>query len=425
MYRILISFLLIAIVFSGCIGKDMGKESQSYLDDLLVEMTIEEKVGQMVQARVIEEDGDDIFTRMPSEKTMEMIQKYHIGSVILYSTLNPEFTAEYTNRLQHWAEDTELSIPLLIAADFETGAGHNVFSGVTFFPQQMGIGATGSTRIAEDVARTASQETISMGIHWDYSPTADVNTDPSNPVIGVRSFGDDTEMVCRFVKSYVIGYQSNGLLATAKHYPGHGDTAVDSHLELPKVTYGRDELEAIHLKPFQAAIDSDVKSIMTAHIIVEAVDENYPGTLSEKILTGILRDEQGFDGIIVTDGMSMGGIAEHFGVGEASVLAVKAGADVVMATGDYEDQIATYEAILNAVMEGEIPEDRIDESVSRILKEKFALGLFEEPFVDPESAPNFVAILKIRGWLWKQLIDRLPCSRTREESFHYRRILDC
>jgi beta-N-acetylhexosaminidase len=404
-FAILILSLLIATAFSGCITKKgVGlKQHQNpnlpiekRVKDLLKRMTLEEKVGQMVQVRVLEtieegfvEAGGKGFSGIPSEKTKEMIQKYHVGSVIIYSTLNPKFTAEYTNRLQQWAKDTRLSIPLLIAADFETGPGYNVFGGATFFPQQMGVAATRSTELAKEIAKVTAQEARAMGIHWNYSPISDVNTNYLNPVIGVRSFGDEPDLVSEFVEAYVEGYQANGMIATAKHYPGHGDTSLDSHLQLPKVTYGIDTLEEVHLKPFQSAIDSEVKSIMTAHILVEQVDENYPATLSQKILTGLLREQQNYKGIIVTDAMSMGGISKHFGVEEASVLAVKAGADVVMATGSYEDQVRTYEAILNAAKKGEISERRIDGLVSKILKQKLDLGLFEDAFVDPKSASKF------------------------------------
>ena len=388
-----ITFVMALLLFAGSLVGCVAPKEDSRYERLFEQMTIEEKVGQMVQIRVIEtvdegflEGASREFVGMPSEETKEMIQESHVGSVVLYSSLDPSFSAEYTNVLQQWANETKLGIPLIIAADFETGPGYSTFRGVDPFPQQMGVAATRSTALAEEIAGAIARQSRAMGIHWNYSPVADVNTNPFNPVIGVRSFGDDPDLVSSFVAAYVRGYQSNGMIATAKHYPGHGDTSVDSHLDLPKISQDIETMRKIHLKPFQAAIDSDVDSVMTAHILIEQTDKSYPATLSPEILTGLLREEQNFNGIIVTDGMSMGGIVKHFGIEEASVLAVKAGADVVMATGGYGDQVRTYNGILEAVKRGEISEERIDESVRKILEQKQDLGIFENAFVDPGEA---------------------------------------
>jgi beta-N-acetylhexosaminidase len=385
--------VLFTFLFGGCLSSekpDRGAGATDLVTGLLEQMTLEEKVGQMVQVKVLEENlggmDDSSFSGWPSKETEEMIKKYKVGSVILYSPCDPSFCANYTNLLQQWAADTRTGIPLLIGADFETGPGYSTYSGVDPFPQQMGIAATGSEDVAREVSKAIALESRAMGIHWNYSPVADVNTNSLNPVIGVRSFGDNYDTVSRFVSAYVSSYEENGLISTPKHYPGHGDTSVDSHLDLPGVDLNYQELEKTHLVPFKVAIDSGASSIMTAHIFVPELDQKYPATLSYAILHDVLKEKQGFDGIIVTDGMDMGGIVNNYGVEEASVLAVNAGADVVMATGSYEDQKRTFHGILDAAKKGEISEQRIDEAVRKILNKKVELGLFDNSLVDPEKA---------------------------------------
>lgn len=354
-------------------------------------MTVEEKVGQLVQVRVIEEsDG------MPAAKTREMIQAWGVGSVIYYGLKDPAFTAHYTNQLQEWARATRLGVPLLVAADLETGLGYHV-RGATVFPQQMGVAATGDVELARTVARLTAREARAVGTHWIYSPLADVNVNASNPVIGVRAFGDSPEQVGAFVRAYVEGYEQAGVLATPKHYPGHGDTAWDSHLTMPRVGYDLKTLRDVHLRPFADAFRAGASAVMTAHILVEAVDARHPATLSAAVLTGLLRREQGFEGIVVTDAMSMGGIAGYFGVEQAATLAVRAGADVVMATGSFQEQRATCEALVRAVREGEIPPARLDESVHRVLAAKLRLGLLEKAQVDPVAAARLVGAAEHQG----------------------------
>lgn len=355
--------------------------SQDGVEHLLSRMTLEEKVGQMVMAVTHNPPGG-----MPDENTRKAIQDYHIGSVIIYNKENPAFMAEYNNRLQKWASQTRLGIPLLISADLEFGTFQNIRRGTTPFPRQMGIGATHSIRDAAEAARLTAREARAMGFAWNFAPVADVNTNPENPVIGVRAFGENPQHAAKLTVAQVRAYQRENVIASAKHFPGHGDTDVDSHLGLPTVSYDRETLEKVHLPPFQAAIDAGADSIMTAHVVVEAIDPELPATLSSKVLTGLLRNEMGYDGIIITDAMTMDAIDENWGIREATVKAVQAGADVIMATGSFEDQVETVEAIRDAVRRGALSEKRVDDSVRRVLRVKWKYGLFSHRYADPKRA---------------------------------------
>ena len=350
-------------------------------ESLLSRMTLEEKAGQMVMAVTHDAPGG-----MPDENTRKILQDYHVGSVIIYNKPDPAFMAEYNNRLQKWASHTRLGIPLLISADLEFGAFQNIRRGTTAFPRQMGIGATHSVKDAEEAARLTAREARAMGFHWNFSPVADVNTNSENPVIGVRSFGENPQQAARLTAAQVRAYQKEKVIASAKHFPGHGDTDVDSHLGLPTVGYDRETLEKVHLPPFQAAIDAGVDSIMTAHVVVEAIDPELPATLSHKVLTGLLRNEMGYDGIIITDAMTMDAIDENWGAREATAMAVQAGADVIMSTGSFEDHVETISAILDGVRTGAISEKRVDASVRRVLQAKCEYGLFADRYVNPKLA---------------------------------------
>ncbi|MGG1576114.1 glycoside hydrolase family 3 protein, partial [Fictibacillus sp. NRS-1165] len=331
----------------------------------------------------------DNTSKMPDDTTRQLIQHYKAGSVIVYGARDARTTAKYNNQLQKWASKTRLKLPLLVSADLEFGTKQHV-TDATPFPRQMGIGATRETKTAEDVAKITALEAKATGFNWNYSPVADVNTNPANPVIGVRSFGEKTNLVSEMTAAQIKGYQKKGVVATAKHFPGHGDTSVDSHLGLAAVTYDRHTLETVHLPPFNAAIDAGVDSIMTAHVIINAIDKELPATLSKKVLTVLLRKEMGFKGLIVTDAMSMHAIAKEWGAGQAAVMAVNAGADIVMATGNLDEQLETYDALFHALKSGQLSENRVNESVKRVLALKIKYKLFSDRYDDPEEAVNVV-----------------------------------
>ena len=366
-------------------------------EDILKLMTIEEKVGQMVQVKVLKNDISSLkFKKTPSKKTEDLIKNYHVGSVIFYRMDNIEEVINYNNSMQQWSIESGAHLPLLIASDFETGVGYNVLRGATLFPHQMGVAAAGDVDLAEKISGITADEAKAIGVYWNYSPVADINTNINNPVIGVRAFGDTADVVTKYSSAYVKGYQKNGIMATAKHYPGHGDTNTDSHEDLPVVNYDVSTLKNVHFKPFESLINMGVKSIMTSHIILKEIDETLPATLSPKILTDMLRVQQGFRGIVVTDAMSMDGISNFFEIDEATVLAVQAGADIVMATGSYEDQIRTVQSLIDAVKGGVISEKRLNNSVIKILMEKSELGLSENPFISLMKAKELCGSEKHR-----------------------------
>ena len=347
----------------------------------VAKMTDEEKVGQMVMA--ITHDGPD---GMPNDETRQSIQDLKIGSVLTSEPANPGLAARYSNKIQQWSKDTRLGLPLLVSGDFEFGTTHNVREGTTPLPNAMGLGAARDPELAREAAYITAAEAKAMGFQWNYAPVADVNTNPTNPIIGVRSFGERTDLVSRLVETQAGAYEKAGMIATPKHFPGHGDTKDDSHLQLPSVDYDRATLERVHLPSFQAAIKAGVPAIMTAHVVVKAIDPNLPATLSPKILTGLLRQQLGFKGLIVTDGMDMDAIAKNWGTREATVMAVKAGADVIMSSGEYKTHVDAVGALLDAVRSGDLPRARVDESVKRVLDLKCRYGAFDHRFVSPERA---------------------------------------
>lgn len=361
-----------------------GEHGTPDVQQLIDQMSPQEKIGQLVMPSTHDNDA-----QMPNEDTEMLIRDYKAGSVIIYGDRDAETTAAYNNQLQEWALETEQQIPLFSTADLEYGTNQHVTDG-TAFPRQMGIGATRDLQATEDMARVTADEMIATGFNWNYSPLADVNTNPNNPVIGVRAFGEDTELVSDMTVAQVMGYQDNGVLSTPKHFPGHGDTSEDSHYDLPVVTYDRETLDNVHLPPFVAAIDAGADSIMTSHVIIEAIDPDLPATLSEDVLTGLLREEMGFDGLIVTDAMSMDAIDDRWGAGEAGVMTINAGADIVMATGSLDQQIETFETMVEALESGDLTEERVDESLERILQTKENYNLDERRFVDPETATDVV-----------------------------------
>ncbi|MBP2019609.1 beta-N-acetylhexosaminidase [Symbiobacterium terraclitae] len=328
------------------------------------EMTPEQLAGQMVQIQV---PG-----RACTPETAAFLARYRVGSVILFSgnVATPAQAAAFTRGLQEAAAAAGLP-PLLLAIDQEGGAASVVQQGVSHPPFLMGIGATGDARSAAAAGRVLAREVRAMGFHWLFAPVLDVNCNPANPVIGPRSFGSDPDLVGRMGAAFVRAVQAEGVLACGKHFPGHGDTSLDSHLDLPSLPHGRERLEAVELKPFRMAIEAGLGSLMTAHVVFPAIEpEGVPATLSRRVLTDLLRDEMGYDGLLITDSMVMNAIKEHYGTAEAAVRAVLAGADMVMALGDLDRAATTLEALAAAIAHGTIPRERAEASVRRVLAAK-------------------------------------------------------
>jgi beta-N-acetylhexosaminidase len=256
----------------------------------------------------------------------------------------------------------------------------------TAYPQQMGIAAAGDVRAAAEAAFQIGREARGLGFHWTFAPTVDVQINPANPVIGVRSFGDITDQVAALSAAQARGYRRARLLSTPKHFPGHGNAMVDSHRGLPVIADSMEEVERVHLPPFQAAFSAGAGAVMTAHIVFSALDPDLPATLSHPILTGLLQQRLGFDGIVITDMMDMKAISENWTVEDAAVLAVQAGADIVMPGQTTDEQLRTVDGLLAAADRGDLSEDRLDRSVLRVLRAKAWLGVRENPFVDEEAA---------------------------------------
>jgi beta-glucosidase-like glycosyl hydrolase/CubicO group peptidase (beta-lactamase class C family) len=344
-------------------------------------MTLREKIGQMLMVSYF---GAFRSAESPEYKELlRQVEENHIGGLIVATTRGPLGiersqvypTAVITNELQGRAK-----VPLLVGADFESGTGMRLDEG-TSFPSPMAIGATDDPKLAYAVGKTIAIEARAAGVHWIFAPDADVNNNPDNPIINFRSFGEDPKSVAEYVAQFVRGVEENGALACAKHFPGHGNVSVDSHLALAVVPGNRRGLESTELVPFRAAIDAKVSSIMPGHLAVPALepDPHLPATVSEKILTRLLRGEMKFRGLIVTDALTMGGVTSLYPPGEVAVRAVEAGADVLLMPPVPDAAMAGLD---DAVRSGRIPMERIDASVRRILAAKARLGLNRNRLVD-------------------------------------------
>jgi beta-N-acetylhexosaminidase len=343
-------------------------------------MTVEQKVGQLFVPTVA---GSTPF------RGVAMIKKYHVGGVIYFpgNMRGPRQTAQLSNALQRAAMGSA-GVPLLISTDEEQG----IVSRVPFITRFPSNRALASTRDPEaDVraaARVTGEELRALGINQDFAPVADVNINPRNPVIGVRSFGPDPERVARLVGVAVDAYRAAGLVATAKHFPGHGDTDTDSHTGLPVINHTREQWERLDAPPFKTAIAHGIDAIMTAHIVMPRLTgPRNPATMSPDVLTGLLRDELGFDGVIITDSLRMTGARIKYGPVQVAVRAVRAGADQLLMPLSLPK---AYQAVLKAVRNGTITRARLDQAVTRILRMKESRGLFASAYVDPADAAKIV-----------------------------------
>ncbi|MGW0205282.1 glycoside hydrolase family 3 protein [Streptomyces sp. NPDC003233] len=355
---------------------------------LISRMTLQEKVGQLFVMRVYghsatapdQADIDANLKEIGVRTAAELIAEYRVGGIIYFAwahnTRDPHQIADLSDGIQQASLSQPRGLPVLIATDQEHGAVCRVGKPATLFPGAMAIGAGGSRADAHTLGRISGAELRAMGINQDYSPDADVNVNPANPVIGVRSFGAAPDAVGALVAAEVRGYQAARVAATAKHFPGHGDTATDSHTGFPVITHSRELWEKLDAVPFRAAIAADIDSIMTAHIQFPALDDSGdPATLSHPILTGILRGELGYDGVVITDSLGMEGVRTKYGDDRVPVLALKAGVDQLLNPPSLD---LAWNAVLKAVQNGELTESRLDESILRILRLKARLGLFDD-----------------------------------------------
>ncbi|HEY4485816.1 MAG TPA: beta-N-acetylhexosaminidase [Nitrospiria bacterium] len=328
-------------------------------------MILKEKIGQLFMM------GFHGVT--PSKAVRRLIRDFHIGGVILFSRnlKNPGQTAALCNALQ----GLPAKMPLLIAIDQEGGRVSRLPKGFTIFPSAAQLAAGGLKDRFYRVADITARELRAVGINMNMAPVLDVNTNPANPIIGDRSFGSTPSLVGRVGLETIAGYQDNSIIACGKHFPGHGDTHLDSHRELPTVSHDIRRLGEVELRPFLHAIGNGLAAIMTAHVLYPALDPDFPATLSRKIITGLLRERIGFQGVVVTDDLEMKAIADAYGPGEAAVRSIEAGCDILLICQDEAGQLSALEAVARAVKSKRITEKRIDQSVLRILKikEKFIL----------------------------------------------------
>jgi len=347
----------------------------------LASMTLEEKAGQLIMARTY---GHFISTESDEyERLVRLVKDLKIGGFVVFQGDVYE-VAVLLNKLQKFSR-----LPLLVAGDFERGVAMRIRR-ATYFPEAMAVGATRNPEYAYRIGKAIAEEARALGIHQNLAPVADVNNNPANPVINTRSFGEDPHLVAAMVASFVRGSNDGGVISTAKHFPGHGDTGIDSHLDLPLLPFDRARLDSVELVSFRSAIQNGVGSIMIAHLEVPAVDpySGRPATLSQRAVTGVLRWELGFGGLVVTDAMEMQGILKGYSIGESAVLALKAGVDVVLMPAD---ETVAAESIVRAVQSGEVTEARIDSSVVKVLNIKHQLGLDQERFVDVDRIGDHVA----------------------------------
>ena len=366
---------------SKSFAKKLSPAANAWVESTLRKMTVDEKVGQLLFTTY---HGSFTSTDSPAfQQIMHDVKDLYVGGFINVTHGSPLGivksqaypTAVLNNQLQ-----SKSKLPLLIGADFERGTAMRLDEG-TSFPTAMALAAGGDSNDAYTMGKITALESRAVGVHWIYAPDADVNNNPGNPIINTRSFGEDPTRVAKFVSAFVRGVEENGGLATAKHFPGHGDTAADSHIDLPVIRADRARLNTLELVPFRAAISSGVGSIMTGHLNVPSLepDPDTPATLSQNILTGLLRDELGYRGLIVTDAMDMGGITVRYAPGEAAVRAIVAGVDALLMPPVLD---AAFEALQAAVKSGRISKERLDSSVRRILQAKARLGLHSNRLVD-------------------------------------------
>ena len=396
---------MILLAAALCFARDKSKDrflqpgpihvdraGQKWVDKTLRKMSPEDKVGQLFAIPVKVQflnDADPIWIQL-----RDNLRKYHIGSLVMTVPVDgpvllksqPYVAAELLNRLQKSSK-----LPLIVAADFERGVSMRL-NGTTVFPHAMAFGAAGKTENAEAFGRITALEARAIGVHWNFFPVADVNSNPANPIINTRSFGGDPKQVGDFVAAYIRGAHEGSMLTTAKHFPGHGDTAADSHLGLAQVTGDRARLEAVELPPFRRAIEAGVDAVMVAHVTVPALDPepNRVATTSKAIVTGLLKEDMGFKGIVVTDALDMAGLTRQYAkdIGRAAVESFKAGNDMLVIPADLD---ASYRSMLQAVQSSEISRPRLDQSVRKILELKASLGLNKARLVDPGQLSSQIA----------------------------------
>ena len=396
-FLLVLSFPAIAGDFQRAAPVHLDHDGEKWAQKTLKKLSLEEKIGQMFMVRLAMPQFVNL--RNPEYLNwLDQIRRYHLGSVLLtvpaegpsLSKSEPYEAAMLVNQLQRASK-----IPLLVAADYERGLSMRLY-GTTVFPHSMAFGATAKPEFAEQFGKIVAQESRAIGVQWNLMPIADVNSNPANPVINTRSFGEDPAQVSSLVTAYIRGARNNGLLTAAKHFPGHGDTSSDSHLGLAAVNRTREEINQIDLPPFRAAIGAGTDAVMVAHITAPVLepDPSRVATNSSAIVTGLLKQQLGFKGLVMTDAMDMAGLTSVYPEGgsaaakHAAIDTVRAGNDMLILFTDLDD---AYKGLLDAVRSGEIPEKRIDESVLKILRAKASVGLNKASQVDINKLSSVIS----------------------------------
>jgi len=327
-------------------------------------LTLEQKVGQLF---LLSFEGTGLL-----DETGALFKKYCIGNYIYFTRNLTDYKniRALSDSLQALAQDI-CGIPAFISADQEGGMVLRAYSGTTHFPSNMALTASGASEATvEQMGKMVGDSLKRLGININHAPVADTNNNPKNPVIGPRSYSSDAKVVAKMVSAYIKGLQSSGVMANVKHFPGHGDTDMDSHLALPTIEHDMNRLEAVELVPFRAAFAAGVDSLMSAHILFKTIDSEFPATLSEKIITGLLREEMKFEGLILTDCMSMDAISKNYTIEKACIMAINAGVNIICLNADAAVWARCVEAVWEAAKTGEIPMEKINSSLNRILKYK-------------------------------------------------------
>lgn len=339
-------------------------------------MNLDEKIGQMIFSGV---NGTEM-----NDDTKNIIENDHVGGIILFGD-NIESAGQTVDFLNDIKDANEKNpSPLLTGVDEEGGSVTRVPDDVTSLPTNQAIGELDDPDLSYDVGSVLGEQMKALGFNLDFAPVMDVNSNPDNPVIGDRSFGDDPDTVSKLGVQTMKGIQSKDIISVMKHFPGHGDTGVDSHLELPKVDKGRDDLRNLELIPFQKAIENGADVSLIAHILLPQIDADNPASMSQKVITDMLRDDLGFDGVVVTDDLTMEAITDNYDIGEAALQSVKAGGDLMLVAHDYDSVQKVFDTLKEAVENGELSEERIDESVERIQNLKDKYDVKDESIEEPD-----------------------------------------
>jgi beta-N-acetylhexosaminidase len=446
--RHVVAVVCVAVVGVGAVGTQgdpfvVDRDGARWVEETRRKLSVDEKIGQLIvpsfESSFLSTDSETF------DELARLVKEYHVGGfhvfgasqpappVLLdasYGTVllgQPMSAAFLLNRLQAMS-----AVPLLNTADFETGAGFRL-AGATSFPRQMAMGAANDERLVREQARITGLEARAIGVHVTFAPVADVNNNPRNPVINVRSYGEDPARVAALVAAYVDGARDAGVIATLKHFPGHGDTDVDSHLGLPVITFDRARLDRVELAPFRRGVERGAQAVMAAHIELPALDDrpSTPATFSKPILDDLLRRDVGFGGLVYTDSMSMDAVTRLVTPAEGAVRAVLAGADQVLHS---PDPIAAFKGLKQAVAEGRVTRARLDESLTRVLRAKASLGLHVRRTVDLDAVPDKVGGRAHQAaaqeasaksiTLVKDLRHQVPLSIARDASVLYLSVLD-